>query len=212
MRLSGTGVIDRRDPTVSICIPTLRGYSNLLALLQSIERHTHVDYEVVIVDSGSRVRGFPVPMNQAMRAARGRVIVGLNDDVEVTPGWIEPLVAAIDAGAWMVSPDQTSTDGNQCFCGWCVAFSRTALWCEDLWYDEQFGIWCTDVDLAKRLHEAGHPPVRVAIPEPLRHALNATTSQPAVQDVINDEAVADLDRYERKWGSRAETDKHALAP
>ncbi len=205
-------MIDRRPPEVSICIPTLRGYDNLLALLRSIEAHTPVDYEVVIVDSGSRVRGFPVPMNQAMRAARARVIVGLNDDVEVTPGWIEPLVAAIDAGAWVASPDQTSTDGNQCICGWCVAFNQHALKINWLYYDERFGIWCTDVDLCKRLHADGHPPVRVAIPEPLRHQLNATTSQPEVQDVINDEAVADLDRYERKWGSRAETDKHALAP
>lgn len=202
---------------MSICIPTLDGWlsgepSRLEVLLTTISAYTPLDHEVIVVGSGNRVRGFPFGMNQAMRAARGRVIIGLNDDVEVTPGWCEPLVAAIDAGAWVASPDQTSTDGNQCICGWCVAFSRTALWCEDLWYDEQFGIWCTDIDLCKRLAAAGHPPVRVAIPVPLKHALNATTSRREVQDVINDEAVADLDRYEAKWGSRAETDKHALAP
>jgi GT2 family glycosyltransferase len=205
-------MIDRDPPLVSICVPTLRGYDNLVVLLRSIEAHTDVDYEVVIVDSGSRTRGFPVPMNQAMRGARGKIIVGLNDDVEVTPGWIGPLVDAIEAGAWVAAPDQTSTDGNQCICGWAVAFSRHALHLEGLWYDEQFGIWCTDVDLCKRLHAAGRPPVRVALPEPLRHKLNATQDREDVKGVLDDEAVADLERYAEKYGTRAETDKYALAP
>lgn len=216
-------MIDRDPPEVSICIPTLGIDLGPLAKLRaSIARHTPLSYEVIIVDSGGTVRGFPVPMNQALRAARARTVVGLNDDCEVTEGWIEPLVDAVRAGAWVASPDQTSTDGNQCICGWCVAFDRFALygsedadlapWESGLFYDEQFGIWATDVDLCKRLAEAGHPPVRVAIPNPLRHQLNATTSRPEVQDFINDEAVVDLDRYEAKWGTRAEADKHALAP
>lgn len=205
-------MIDRRPPEVSICIPTVGNWPDLIWNTALIADHTPVDYELIVVDNGSRPRGFPVPMNQAMRAARGRVIIGLNDDCEVTPGWVEPLIAAIDAGAWMASPDQTSTDGNQCFCGWCVAFAREALWIEDLWYDEQFGVWCTDVDLAKRLHTAGHPPVRVALPVPLKHKLNGTTSRADVRDLIADECATDLDRYEAKWGTRAETDKFALAP
>lgn len=217
-------MIDRSPPDVSICIPTLQGYENLHALLLSIKANTTLNYEVVIVDCGNRVRGYPIPMNQAMRAARGRVIVGLNDDVEVTPGWLEPLVHAVEQGAWMASPDMTEVEGNQCYTGWCVAFDRAALYGDShgiygetlhgagLWYDEQFGIWCTDVDLAKRLTVAGHPAVRVAIPNLLRHKGSETGTRPEVSEVLRDEQLHDLDRYQAKWGESALKDKFALAP
>ncbi|WP_375475155.1 glycosyltransferase [uncultured Jatrophihabitans sp.] len=41
-------------------------------------------------------RGFALGNNLAMRHARGDVVVFLNNDTEVVPGWLEPLVRALD--------------------------------------------------------------------------------------------------------------------
>lgn len=199
-------MINPAPPVVSICVPTLRGYDRVARLLRSVEAHTPVDYEVVVVDSGSRTRGFTVPMNQALRAARGSVLIALNDDVEVTPGWIEPLVqAAREHNQTIVAPDQRSTDGDQVMCGWCVAMDRIFF---ERWggYDEQFVFWCSDIDLARWVTERGHPPIRVAIPVPLRHELNGTERE----DGIEQDAVEDLDRYTAKWGRSALDDKTQL--
>lgn len=200
-------------PEVSICVVSLQGHDRLHRLLDSLAEHTsHIDYEVVIVESGSRVRDYVGRMNRALHAAAGRIVVGLNDDVEVTAGWLEPLVATIDGGAWVCYPDQTVTDGNQCICGWCVVWSRDALRERCLFYDERYTLWASDIDLCRTLHKLGRPPVRVAIPEPLKHQLSATVSNPAFRDAFNQWGLADLDAYEAKWGTRAESDKHALAP
>ncbi len=84
--------------------------------LASIREHTHVPYEVIIVDNGSNpetvarvaaleapdVRlvfnrqnlGFAVGCNQGMAAATGTHVVLLNNDVLVTAGWLDALLAA----------------------------------------------------------------------------------------------------------------------
>ena len=117
-------MIDPAAPLVSICVPTVRGYDRLLRLLRSVEQHTHVDYEVVIVDNGSRPRGHTVPMNQALRAARGQYLIAMNDDIEVTAGWLEPLLAELERGTWVVTPDMTHTDGPQVFAPYCCCCGR----------------------------------------------------------------------------------------
>lgn len=128
-------------PLLSIAIPTLRGYDHLIRLLRSIEAYTPVDYEIVIVDSGSRTRGYVVPMNQALDAARGQYVVALNDDVEVTPGWIEPLLDEAQFGTPVCFPDQSALEGFQCIVGCCMMFRADFL--RD-WggFDEQYVIWC----------------------------------------------------------------------
>jgi glycosyltransferase involved in cell wall biosynthesis len=207
-------------PEVSICVVSLNGHDRLHRLLDSLAEHTsHIDYEVVIVESGSRVRDYVGRMNRALRAGAGRIIVGLNDDVQVAAGWLDPLIAAIDAGAWVCYPDQSTTDGNQCICGWCVVWERRALYgnrliggTQDLFYDEQFVLWGSDIDLVKRLHALDRPPVRVKIPEPLIHDRSTTVANPKFEADFNQWGGEDLGRYEQKWGTLAQTDKFELAP
>lgn len=203
-------MIDKAPPLLSICIPTLRGYDHLLACLRSIEAHTPVDYEVVIVDSGSRTRGYTVPMNQALDAARGRVVMALNDDVQVTPGWCQPLIDEAESGTPVCFPDQSIYEGTQCITGACMVFRSDFL--RD-WggFDQQYTLWCSDIDLCRYLHNIGLPPKRVAIPMPLIHEIGATQTRPDVQGLLDDEAAADLVRYEAKWGTSPLTDKFALA-
>jgi GT2 family glycosyltransferase/predicted SAM-dependent methyltransferase len=79
-------------------------------------RETTEDYEVIIVDNGSTppiakpymgfvdvtlIRnetnlGFPAAVNQGVRAAKGDIIVLLNNDVIVTPGWGDRLKAHLE--------------------------------------------------------------------------------------------------------------------
>jgi GT2 family glycosyltransferase len=115
-------------PMCSIVVPTYNGRALLERCLASIARHRPVDpalsIEIIVADDGSsdgtaewlaqvhpEVRlirreqngGFCLAANAGIAAARGRFIQLLNNDTEVSPGWIEagleafsdPLVGAV---------------------------------------------------------------------------------------------------------------------
>jgi GT2 family glycosyltransferase len=103
---------------VSVCIVTLRVKDLLRDCLKSLIENTHVTYEVIVVDNGSKDgtadmlgkdfpsvrfvenqenRGYTAPMNQAMRLGRGRYLIQLNPDTLVLPQAIDRLVAFMDA-------------------------------------------------------------------------------------------------------------------
>jgi GT2 family glycosyltransferase len=102
---------------VSIVIVTWNGRALLERCLPSVVAHSG-DAEVVVVDNGSddgtvawlaaaypqvqvivlpENRGFCGGNNAGAEAASGDVLVFLNNDVEVTPGWLDPLLAHLDA-------------------------------------------------------------------------------------------------------------------
>ena len=99
-------------PACSIVIPTYNGRALLATCLASIARHRpdRVSIEVVVADDASsddtaswlsvahpdvrlvrleRNAGFCAASNAGIAAARGDVIQLLNNDTEVTPGWVE---------------------------------------------------------------------------------------------------------------------------
>jgi GT2 family glycosyltransferase len=63
-------------------------------------------------------RGFAAANNQAAQRARGEVLVLLNNDTIVTPGWLERLVAVLDEdeAVGMVGP-RTNSCGNEAALG-----------------------------------------------------------------------------------------------
>jgi GT2 family glycosyltransferase len=100
-------------PTVTVVVPTLAADETLRGCLASLERQTVPDFEVVVVDNSGRqavqasgrVRvianahnvGFGAAFNQAFCDSASPYIAVLNDDAVAHPGWLESLIAAIEA-------------------------------------------------------------------------------------------------------------------
>ena len=101
----------------SIVIPNWNGIRFVGMCLDSIAQSTFKDYEVIVVDNGSTdgsrelvaekypwVRhiklpanmGFAIACNEGIRAARSDYICLLNNDIEVTPTWIEELYEGME--------------------------------------------------------------------------------------------------------------------
>lgn len=117
----------------SIIVPCFNGLAYTKQCLESVAAHTKARHEVIVVDNGStdgttayaraRARvvrnetnlGFAKAINQGMRAARGRYLVWLNNDVVVTPGWLERLIECADRAPWIaaVGPCTNETVGFQ---------------------------------------------------------------------------------------------------
>lgn len=107
---------------ISVIVPVFNQLEMTGECIEAIRRNTK-GYELIIVDNGSEpafvpllelhateftgfvnpslIRneenlGFPVAVNQGIRVATGDVIVLLNNDVFVTPGWSERLLKGLE--------------------------------------------------------------------------------------------------------------------
>lgn len=146
-------------------VPTLDVTSaEVRECLRHVKDTLQVPYELIVVDNGAPPQGFTAPVNAGLRAARGRQLMVLNDDVEVLDGWWEPLARALDAGNGVVFPT-TIDDETAGFPAWCFAMRRDTLErftvAPGEFLDPSLKIWSSDVDLLVRLKAAGVPPVRV---------------------------------------------------
>lgn len=125
--------IHQETPLVSVIIPVYNQihytYACLLSILQNTE---DVPYEIIIADDVSTDatkelsryvenvtvcrnqtnQGFLKNCNQAAKAARGRYVMFLNNDTQVTKGWLSSLVTLISSddsigmvGSKLVYPD-----------------------------------------------------------------------------------------------------------
>jgi hypothetical protein len=86
---------DGRSATILICTPDVN--SELARrCVESVKRHTTgVPYELLIFENG-RFGNFQHPreINRVLEVGLGDVVVTLDDDVEVTEGWLEAMLAA----------------------------------------------------------------------------------------------------------------------
>jgi GT2 family glycosyltransferase len=122
---------------VSIVTLSWNAVSFTKIALDSIRLHTSEPYEVIVVDNGSEpetidylrsiddphVRvvynaknlGFGGGNNVGMAEARGEYVVLLNNDVIVTDGWIEGLLAPFERIGWlgMTAPRSNQIAGDQ---------------------------------------------------------------------------------------------------
>lgn len=105
-------------PLVSIIILNYNGLNDTLHCLETINKTTYRNFEVIIVDNGSdnnegvllqkkfgrkykvalldKNLGYTGGNNYALTKTRGRYVILLNNDTEVTPNWIQPLVHLLE--------------------------------------------------------------------------------------------------------------------
>jgi GT2 family glycosyltransferase len=105
----------RPSPLVTVVIPNWNGAHHLPTCLESLQRQTYPQVEVIVADNGStdgslnllardypKVRvlalgqnlGFTGACNAGMQAARGDLVILFNNDTEADPGWVGEVVAA----------------------------------------------------------------------------------------------------------------------
>ena len=119
------------EPLVTVIVPALDHVDYTLCCLAAMASHPpRATFEVVLIDDGSTddsprllpllpnlvylrneaTQGFVRSVNRAARAARGRLLLLLNNDTQVQPGWLDALVYAFDdpgvgiAGSKLVYP------------------------------------------------------------------------------------------------------------
>jgi GT2 family glycosyltransferase len=192
---------------LSIVIPTLDAASERVRrCVAAVQATTEAAHEIVIVDNGAPPQGFTAPVNAGLRAARGRYMLVLNDDVELLPGWWPPLRAALDAGASVVFPLTIDGAMRTDFAAWCFALSRDTLSEHAVepgeFLDPELVVWFNDTDLLQRLRRAGRPPMLVDASK-IRHGLSETVASedPELKAWIARQIAADQAAFERKHGA-----------
>ncbi len=97
---------------VSIIIPVFNQHEMTRECIEAIRDNT-TDYEIIVIDNGSdpefipetpatvirniENKGFPVAVNEGIRESMGDIIILLNNDIIVPPGWAESLAAWLSA-------------------------------------------------------------------------------------------------------------------
>ncbi|MCP5046504.1 MAG: glycosyltransferase [bacterium] len=80
--------------TILICTPDINSELTVKCI-ESVKQHTSdtLNYELLIFENG-KFGSFQHPMeiNRALEIARGDVLVTLDDDVEVTRGWLKSMI------------------------------------------------------------------------------------------------------------------------
>jgi GT2 family glycosyltransferase len=215
-RTSGSSGAAGEAPELSVVIPTLDAASERVrACIAAIQANTDVPHEIVIVDNGGAPQGFSAPVNAGVRAARGRYLVVMNDDVEPLAGWWPPLRDLLNAGAAVTFPLTLGGPMRFDFAAWCFAIARDTVdafgHAAGEFFDPSLVIWYQDTDLLHRLRQAGRPPV-LAEASRIRHGLSQTvaTDDPELSAWIRTQVASDREAFVRKHPD-AVLNGHALA-
>ena len=192
------------QPELTIVIPTLDAASDRVRdSIRAAQERTDAPHEIVVVDNGAPPQGFSAPVNSGLRAARGRYMVVMNDDVEVLPGWWPPLRAALDAGAPATFPLTIEGAARHDFAAWCFAITRDTLEAFGAapgeFFDPSLVVWFQDTDLHERMRLAGRPPLLVEQSR-IRHGHSETieTEDRELKTWISEQIARDRDAFVAK--------------
>lgn len=204
----------------SVVICTLNRPADLVRVLRYFERETYPDFEVIIVDQSDfpdreiddlvdanpRFRhikliekGLCKSRNIGIRAARGDIVIFVDDDVEIFDGF---LAAHIDLYAdqtiWGSSGPvfdplggrEVATPHDMSWMPGCNMVIRRSVFDRIGMFDEFFEVHCDDSDISHRIKKAGGR-IRYAPGASLIH--HATSSGGTRNDAVKSAA------YVRKW-------------
>ncbi|MFL5732224.1 MAG: glycosyltransferase family 2 protein [Chloroflexia bacterium] len=113
----------KANPHASVIVPTRNGARLLAECLEALQRQIFRDFEVIVVDDastdgtrellaehpevdkvvtlpGERGHGFVAAANAGLAAARGDVLVLLNNDAVPDSDWLKELLGALDRNPW----------------------------------------------------------------------------------------------------------------
>jgi len=213
-------LVDR--PQLSVVIPVWSVTEDLASLAAATTRRVgdlaSVPTEIIVVENGSphqrelaadlvlrngHNRGVGPGWNQGIAEARGQVVVVLNSDCEVTPGWDRALCHAALDGRRIAFPHTDHGDGRGpgvpdqgATAGWCFAASASVL--DELGpFDEQFApAFFEDTDYWHRawLARVDLSPTATAV---VRHERRTTARHLPDSDAVFER---NRRRYEAKWG------------
>ena len=106
------------EPLLTIIIPHYNGAHHLPICFNALRRQTYPHLEIILADNGSTDESLPLTrrefpevkilefgdnlgytgaINRGVAQASGQIIVPLNNDTEVAPGWAEAIVEALAA-------------------------------------------------------------------------------------------------------------------
>lgn len=190
----------------SFVIPTFNNYDKLAECIQSIKDHAEEPYEIIIMDNGSHPLGYVDPVVRGANAARGDLICVVNDDALVGPGFLPPLVDA--AYTHHIFSPWAEDEEHAPLLGWFLCFSRWGWHTFGL--DTRFKVWCSDIDLFRRMKEAGMEFHKVKESVVYHPEYSVTCSMPSIQDIIVPWQLQDIEKYKQKWGTDPNKDKNGL--
>ncbi len=192
---------------LSVIVPTLDAASpEVRDCVHALQATIRAPHEIIVIDNGAPPQGFTAPVNAALRAARGRYVAVVNDDVRVLDGWWESLAGALEGGAPLVFPLTVAGRMRWEFAAWCFVMRRELLQrmavLPEEFFDPSMVIWCQDADLRKRMARAGMAPL--CVPQSrIRHAGSRTVrvSAPhqALRNWINDQAGRDTEVFKARY-------------
>ncbi|GMT42301.1 MAG: hypothetical protein IEMM0002_0712 [bacterium] len=123
----------KRQPLVSVIVVTLNNLAILKNCLESLERQSYQDIEIIVVDNGSKENiksliewnfpetvyirldknhGFAGGNNVGIKKAKGKYIALINNDAVASQKWIESMVEAAEADADIGQVASIIIDGN----------------------------------------------------------------------------------------------------
>lgn len=130
---------DKKTAVVSIIVLTYNGLSYNREFFNSVIKHVKENHEIIVVDNAStdgtveylkglekkhsNIKviyndvnlGFPMAVNQAIKASNGSYVLIANNDIVVTEGWLERMlqVAESEARIGIVGPISNAVSGVQ---------------------------------------------------------------------------------------------------
>ncbi len=203
---------------------------------EAIRKHTSLPFELIIIDNASTDgtgdflrsinallitnhtnNGCAGAWNQGVRASRGDKIVIMNNDVLVTPGWIEALIQFMEkTGHGIVSPSVREGALNydlitysRNFTKLCVQASRPqalglcmlvrrSVFDKIGLFDEQFFVGHEDTDFIWRCKQAGFTVGMTG--SAFVHHFSGVTQKQIKAAGRSDYGKSNADKFFKKWG------------